>query len=116
MRYNPSVWCGLILIVAGPASAALTQAGSAPSQKFVDLPAAEQAAILGDIVGHGCMVSTASLEGLKPDGSARWFVGCVNGQRYELEINSDGVKDGLDAGRDEWITPLHATGSPNLIK
>jgi hypothetical protein len=58
-------------------------------ESFVDLPSARQNAILGEIVGNGCVVKTATFRGLQDTDTALWRVDCTDGQKYDVEIHPD---------------------------
>jgi hypothetical protein len=59
------------------------------SDRLAALPPSKQAAILGQVVGEGCVGKTAFYQGDSNDGSAFWNVRCTNRQSYSVMISPD---------------------------
>jgi hypothetical protein len=80
----------------GPQTAAFNSSASESSHsdnpahaRMSALSADRQAAALGQVVGEGCVGSTAFFQGFSQAGEAFWNVRCNNGRAYAVKINPD---------------------------
>jgi hypothetical protein len=71
------------------ATAAMAGSGNHAHDMLIAMPADQQAAVLGHIVGEGCVGASALFKGMEPGNTADWSVRCANGRNYGVSISPD---------------------------
>jgi hypothetical protein len=71
------------------ATAALAGSGNQTHDLLIAMPADQQAAVLGRVVGEGCIGASALFKGMEPGNEADWRVRCTNGKSYGVSISPD---------------------------
>jgi hypothetical protein len=70
-------------------TAAMAGSGNQTHDILIGMPADEQAAVLGHVVGEGCIGASARFKGMEPGNAADWSVRCTNGRSYSVSISPD---------------------------
>jgi hypothetical protein len=71
------------------ATGAMAGSGNHIHDLLVAMPADQQAAVLGRVVGEGCVGASALFKGMEPGNAADWRVRCTNGKSYGVSISPD---------------------------
>jgi hypothetical protein len=71
------------------ATAAMAGSGNQTHDMLIAMPADRQAAVLGHVVGEGCVGASALFKGMEPGNQADWRVRCANGRSYGVSISPD---------------------------
>ncbi|MBV8411553.1 MAG: hypothetical protein JOY64_28260 [Alphaproteobacteria bacterium] len=71
------------------ATAAMAGSGNQTHDMLMAMPADQQAAVLGRVVGEGCVGAAALFNGMEPGNEADWRVRCTNGKSYGVSISPD---------------------------
>jgi len=86
MRWG-QFWLVSSLIVV--ATAAMAGSGNQAHDVLLAMPADQRAAVLGRVVGEGCVGASALFKGMEPENKAGWSVRCMNGKSYGVWISPD---------------------------
>jgi hypothetical protein len=68
---------------------AMAGSGNQTHDILIAMPADQQAAVLGRVVGEGCVGASALFKGMEPGNEADWRVRCTNGKSYGVSISPD---------------------------
>jgi hypothetical protein len=85
-------WGRLWLVAASSlaaTTAAMAGSGNRAHDMLIAMTADQQAAVLGRIVGEGCIGASALFKGMEPGNTADWNVRCENGRSYGVSISPD---------------------------